>query len=231
MATCDASDPPAYTTPPAHLPESLVDRSPKRMSIMNTRLVTGPLTAFVADPDRIHTALDRQSILECCAEIVAGLASAIATVDDKVNPPSSIAGRRNRAERRWAVASRDLDDASRAAGTLSDRLREAARTAGELITEGEPVRYVGSLTEYHGRYVLLSDCSCDPDCPGFEIHRGPRGTALTCVNATSLYPSRATAWAGCRPASSTARAGCSTPNPASCPRSSTPSRPSRSCAA
>jgi hypothetical protein len=50
------------------------------------------------------------------------------------------------------------------------------------------VRYSGSLEQYHGRYVLLSDCSCDPDCPGFEIDRGPNGTALQCVNASSLYP-------------------------------------------
>ncbi|WP_213003580.1 hypothetical protein [Winogradskya consettensis] len=155
---------------------------------MNTRLITGPLSTFTADPDRIHTALDRQSILRACAQVVVGLGSAIATVDDKVNPPASIAGRRNRAERRWAVASVDLDDAARTAGTLGFHLFDAAGQAGDLITEGEPVQYAGGLTEYHGRYVLLSDCSCDPDCVGFEIYRGPRGTALQCVNGSSLYP-------------------------------------------
>jgi hypothetical protein len=65
------------------------------MAVMNTRLITGPLNAFVADPERLHTALDRQAILHSCAEVVTGLGSAIATVDDKVNPPSSIAGRRH----------------------------------------------------------------------------------------------------------------------------------------
>jgi hypothetical protein len=158
------------------------------MSIMNTRLITGPLNAFAADPDRLHTALDRQSILRSCAEVVTGLGSAIATVDDKVYPPSSIAGRRNKADRRWAAASVDLDDAARTAGTLGYHLLEAARRAGDLITEGEPVRYSGSLREFHGRYTLLGDCSCEPGCPGFEIHRGPRGTALKCVNGSSLYP-------------------------------------------
>ena len=158
------------------------------MTIMNTRLITGPLSTFTADPDRLHTALDRQSILRTCAEVVVGLGSAIATVDDKVNLPASIAGRRNRAEPRWGTASIHLDDAARTAGALGYHLLEAARRAGDLITEGEPVRYSGSLTEYHGRYTLLGDCSCDPDCVGFEIHRGPRGTALTCVNGSSLYP-------------------------------------------
>jgi hypothetical protein len=158
------------------------------MSIMNTRLITEPLTDFSADPSRLQTALDRQSVLRSCAEVVTGLGSAIATVDDKVHPPSSIAGRRNTADGRWAAASVHLDNAARTAGTLGLQLREAARRAGDLITEGEPVQYSGSLTEHHGRYVLLSDCSCEPGCPGFEIHHGPRGAALTCVNGSSLYP-------------------------------------------
>ena len=102
------------------------------MSIVNTRLITGPLSTFTADPDRLHTALDRQSILRSCAEVIVGLGSAIATIDDKVNPPSSIAGRRNRAEPRWGTASVDLDDAARTAGTLGYHLLEAARRAGDL---------------------------------------------------------------------------------------------------
>jgi hypothetical protein len=158
------------------------------MSIMNTRLITEPLSDFSADPGRLLTALDRQSILQSCAEVVTGLGSAIATVDDKVYPPSSIAGRRNTADSRWAAASVHLDDAARTAGVLGSQLREAARRAGDLITEGEPVRYSGSLTEYHGRYVLDGDCPCEPGCPGFEIHGGPRGAALSCVNGSSLYP-------------------------------------------
>ncbi|WP_250000291.1 hypothetical protein [Actinoplanes sp. M2I2] len=148
--------------------------------------MTGPLNAFTADPERLQTAEDRQVVMQSCAAIVKGLASAIATVSEKVFPPSSISGRwRNR---RWSVASVHLDDAAGTAARLGERLHTGIRPLGDLVAERERVRYAGSLTAHHGRYLLAGYCTCDPDCEGFELTHGPGGVELHCVNASSMQP-------------------------------------------
>lgn len=162
------------------------------MAIINTRIITGPLNAFTANPDLLDTALGREEVLHACAEVVNGLASALATVDEKICPPSMFPSRQ-RLDRRWATVSARLDDASRTAGTLAYHLLEAARRAGQVITDGETVRYWGSLHEQHGLYLLRGYCSCDK-CEGLALHRGPNGAELVCVNPSSIAAVQSCDW-------------------------------------
>ena len=162
------------------------------MAVINVRLVTGPLNGFTADPKRLETAADRQIVMQSCAAIIKGLASAIATVSEKVFPPSAISSRwRNN---RWSKASVHLDDAAGTAARLGGRLHMTIRPLGDLVADREPVRYMGSLSAQHGRYVLAGYCLCRPDCEGFELTRGPGGVELSCVNASSMQPDQGSGW-------------------------------------
>lgn len=161
------------------------------MPVINTRFVTGPLnnfTAAVGGADILDTALDRRDALQACAAIVNGLASAIATVDEKICPPNLFPSRQ-RLDRRWAKASTQLDDAALMAGRLGDVLKQAAARCPKAITDGEPVHYSGSQRDVHGRYVLRGYCSCRFECrDGIELYHGPQDTVLTCVNPYSIDP-------------------------------------------
>jgi hypothetical protein len=158
------------------------------MANINIRIVTERLNGFPADPELIDTALGREAVLQAWAAVVNGLASAIATVEQKICPPSLFPSR-SRQDRRWGKVSAQLGDAATAACRLGDALKEAARWCPKALTDGETVQYSGSQRDVHGRFVLHGYCSCRYECwDGIELRDGPHGVVLTCVNPSSIDP-------------------------------------------
>ncbi|MEU4164528.1 hypothetical protein [Actinoplanes sp. NPDC026670] len=158
------------------------------MAVIHIRIVTERLNGFPADPELIDTALGREAVLQAWAAAVNGLASAIATVEQKICPPSMFPSR-SRRDPRWGKVSAQLGDAATAACRLGDALNEAARWCPKALTDGETVQYSGSQRDVRGRYVLHGYCSCRYGCgDGIELRDGPHGTVLTCVNRSSIDP-------------------------------------------
>ncbi|MEV6305874.1 hypothetical protein AB0M02_41110 [Actinoplanes sp. NPDC051861] len=143
------------------------------------------------------TAADRAAVLTTSGVLVNGLASGLATLDEKICLSNTYVPRARRdRDKRWATVSARLDDASRTAGRLADQLREAAHRAEKVVAAGEDVEYIGSLTDHHGRYTLAGRCTCDdPDCEGLTLTHGLQNATLICVNAFSIAPVAASSWA------------------------------------
>ena len=160
------------------------------MTALHSRIVARQLSGLDAEHygSVIDRAEGRRVALNYLAAVAGAMASAVASLDERICPIDK-ERERSRRDCRWHSFRAHTDRAARIAYELDQRLRGAAELAPSVLARGETVVYQGSLTAAHGEYVLDGPCVCDNclDVDGaLMLTRPGSHDALTCVNPQSI---------------------------------------------